>query len=308
MTRPVWMSSWVGLAGLILLLCLRVDAQVGLPPSPIPEGCPDIRLWQEGTPTTNFGNGVVRTVQTNTVNRNIGLEWRLCNPPLPSPSVPQNTRSILSELFATPYWPTCAMVIDNYHICVAGKSRTGDVVLEHWTFGSTTAMGVHAPSVMSYVPAGSPTNPQYSWSLPPRNTVSEVLRASSSQTGLVRALLHDPGSTQHVFVWYDESRSVCRLDLSTGVSVVCAAPAAQAGSLTAPQLSAAFDTFTSGDYAGKGYCLFFTQQTVSADGSVSPALALIDSNRDGTIDSCTTITSTAWVSDGWATAMVIAAY
>lgn len=293
------------IAGLVLFLALIAPTAFSsreLPEPSLPEGCPEPALWQEATPSTRFRNGIVRTVFTNTPKRTITLEWGLCDP-----SWPNGARRTQSELFATSYWPTHAVVLDEHHFCVAGKAPNGDVVIERWTFGTTTTQGDPAPEATPYFAAGSTTR-QFVWSLPPRVEVSEVLRAPATVTGLARALFRDPGSAQHVYVWYDRSRSVCRIDLSTGKSALSAAITPHPGAVTAPALCGAFDTFTCGDYEGKGYCLFFGQRSLSADGTASESLALIDSNRDGTLDAARILTSAAWSAEGWGSAKVHGSY
>jgi hypothetical protein len=292
----------MGTAGLGVVTLAQPQTQ-----KPLPPGCPDVRLWQESNPSTQFAGGIVRTVSTDTVDRTIALEWKLCSPLLPNAAQPKNTQSSCPEVFATPYWPTCTMVVDDYHLCVAGKARNGDVVLEHWTFGTMSPQGGAVPHASSIMVVHDP-KPQYMWSLPPRSSVTEVLRASSANTGLVRALFRDPGSTDNVFVWYDADKTVHRVNVATGTDVLCASPTTQSSGITIPQLTGNYDTFTSGDYVGKGYCLFCSQGTVSPDGSVAPSIVLRDSNRDGTIDTSAVLTSASWIADGWADAIVISSY
>ncbi|MBL8857090.1 MAG: hypothetical protein JNL28_01115 [Planctomycetes bacterium] len=304
MTHRVGITSGASL--LALLVCLSCAATAQVKPQ-LTDGCPDTRLWQLSAPTTTYAARVVRTVTTDTQNRQIRMDWRRCEPTGAIAATQASARSATSEVFATPYWPTYVVVIDDYNLCVAGVARGGDVVLEHWSFGTTTAQGSSAPSIQRCLVDGTGT-PQHVWVLPPRNRVNELLRDPASAAGPIRALLRDPADAEHVYVWFDGTKSLSRVQLTTGISAVCAATRAQPGVLEVSWLSAEFDTFTSGDYVGKGFCLFFGQRTASADGSVSPGLALVDSNRDGVLDAFAVLTQASWIHDGWASATVRASY
>lgn len=299
-------------AGSLVLVAVGslISAQVTFPTSPstLPSTCPSVDLWQTGTPITAFGSGISRTVRVRPDHARVDIEWRYANPELPTVAIPNNIKSITSETFATGYWPTYVRVLDSYHFCVAGKGRSDSVVVEQWAFANTNAEGNPAPSVLGLRSVQAP-QVVYSWTLPPRNQVTEVIRADSSQTGLVRALFRDPGDIQHVFVWYDASRAMCRVDLTSGASVTNALPTPQAGALTVPQLTNAYDSCYSADYQDKGYCYFFSQRTMPVSGSGSVTLVLIDSNRDGLIETSLQVTPGDWVTGGWSDpTKVIATY
>jgi len=276
-----------------------VSAQSGFPSSPaLPAGCPSVELWQNGSPKSAFGADIRRRIFCRTPQKLVELEWRQTSQPLPTNAVPENTRTSIKEVFATSYWPTFVQLIDSYHWCVAGKGRNGDVVIESWTFAPTIPLGTPAPSVIEHFLIGS-SEPYYYWTLPPRIAVSEIQRAVATSTGLVRALFRDPASNQHVYVWYDGSRSVCRVNLSTGSLAPVAAPVASTGILGVPQLSGNYDTVWSADYAQHGFCLILTQTSPSGVGSALNTLVLIDANRDGKLDSASELTGPAWSAGGW---------
>lgn len=283
------------------------SSQVVVPtsPTPLPVGCPPVSLWQEGKAITNFGGGIARSARVRPAQASVDVQWRFYDPVPATLSVPFTLRSTASETFATSYWPTYVQQLDNNHWCVVGSGRGDEVVLEYWTFGSTHG-GSPAPSIISYLEAGS-TEPQYSWTLPPRIRVTEILRDASSTTGLVRALFRDPASPLSVLVWYDGSRALARRDLLTGQMTALAAPTIGAAPLVAPELTVNFDSFYSADLQGKGYCYFFMLRNIQSVSATTGLLVLVDSNRDGVLDSSAALTEALWESGGWGDPSIIIA-
>lgn len=267
----------------------------------LPAGVPPRDVWLQGEPITRFGNNIVRTLSCRTVNKTVELSWQYSDPATSSPATPNNVRSVTPEIYATSYWPTYVLVLTPYTFCVAGKARNGDVVLEQWTFANASALGTPAPSVSPYA---STTSGEvfYSWTLPPRVQVTELLRTSATPSGLIRALIRDAGSTQHLLVYYDGSRAVSRINLVTGDASISASPTAQGDALVVPALASSFGFNWVADHVDKGYCYFLCNLPEAS--SVPPgsplALVLVDSNRDGKLDSSSLLTVATWQSGGWA--------
>lgn len=298
-------------SALLILLAFTPEttAQVSFPSGPptLPADCPSDDIWQSGPTVTKFGAGITSTVRVRPILGRVDLDWRYSDPELPTIAVPNNTQATASEIFATAYWPTYVQVIDKSHWCVAGKGRGDTLVLEYWTFASTGAGGAPVPSILGHVSPGNP--PEWSWILPQRSRASEILRTDSTHTGLIRALFRDAGSAQHVYIWYDGTRTFCRVDLASGVVTPQAAPSTLAGAITVTSLSNGYDTFYCCDYQNKGYCYFFVDHEPSTSGQLNQPVVLVDSNRDGIVESSVLISASDWVANGWSNyAQVVAQY
>ena len=292
-------------AGLLAVALTMPVARAGLagqqsplpptPPAP-PPAAPSPDLWQRGAPTTRFGADLYRDIECRTLDKLVSLEWRYATPATPSTS---NVKDQNSEVFATRYWPTFAVPTDSYHICVAGKARDGAAILEFWTFGNQSALGTPAPSCLTSYSTASAA-PQYTWTLPPRSQIEEILRIpSSAPQGMIRAILPDLHSASKIYVYFDTSREVWSVDIATKSHVCAASPTAVTGAVTAVGLTNAFQMYWADDYLAHGHCYFFVANEKPATGPMADTLVCIDANRDGKIDSARTITATQWAQEGW---------
>ncbi|MBI5434886.1 MAG: hypothetical protein HZA52_18785 [Planctomycetes bacterium] len=265
-------------------------------PTPVPAAAPTSDVWQLGRPTTRFPGGVYRTAFCSVLEKRINFGWTYAAPETPSTT---NVKDQREEVFAVAYWPTFVLPVDDYHFCVAGKSRDGFTVIEYWTFASTAQGGVAAPSVMEQYPVGGGA-PQYAWTLPSRTGVTEVLKApSNSARGVIRGLIPSLESATQVFVYHDGSREVTRLDLVTKSETLVAAPGGAAAPLVAPTLSGCHSRFWASEYVGRGDCYFFAPVDSCAFGPMPEILALQDANKDGVPESVVVISGADWEAQGW---------
>jgi hypothetical protein len=205
-----------------------------------------------------------------------------------------------SESFATAYWPTYALPAGPYRLCVAGKRTSGETVLERWTFAATNATGKHCPSVDPPDPDACYANAQ-NWNLPPRTRVDPlIVLAPDDPRGTIRAMFPSLKSADVMFVYYNSSRELYAVDVAANTQALQASPTGSASLLSVPDLKSEFRRFWSADYTNKGYCYFLGPSLgVLYPEMPNHTLVLIDSDRDGKIDSAQPISAKAWTTDGW---------
>ncbi|MBL8861641.1 MAG: hypothetical protein JNK02_06475 [Planctomycetes bacterium] len=267
------------------------------PPAPsLPVAAPPPALWQDEVPTTRFGPDIYRDVQVRPLAKTVSFEWRQTSVPPPLPVV---VRTHTSEVFATSYWPTRVVPLDDYHVCVAGRTSSGRAVLERWTFAMHTALGTPAPSVAQVLPTGGGA-PRATWTLPPRVAADEILvDAAGAPTGDVRGVLPSLHSTTKVFVYYAGTNDLFHVDLVSRVRTLAASPVAAGVALHVPALAAGYDTHWSAEYAGRGHCYLFARLRPDVAWGPADTLVCIDADRDGQLDSSRLLDGAAWLSEGW---------
>lgn len=265
-------------------------------PTPVPVAAPTSDVWQLGRPTTRFAGGIYRTAFCSVLAKRINFGWSYAIPETPSTT---NVKDQREEVFAVAYWPTYVVPVDDYHVCVAGKTRDGFTVIEYWTFASTTAGGIAAPSVVEQYPVGGGA-PQYAWTLPARTGVTEVVKIpSNSARGVIRGVIPSLESATQVFVYYEGSREVTRLDLIAKTESLVAAPSGTLAPLVAPTLVGCHARFWASEYAGRGDCYFFSPVDSCSVGPTPEILALQDADKDGLPESVLVISGADWEAQGW---------
>lgn len=288
------MRAWIAALAVAVPLSAQYTAP-GVPSSPSPLAPPS-SIWQTGSPTVRFDPTIYRDANCRPLEKIVSFEWRFTNAELPSAT---NLRDQVAEVFATRYWPTFVFPLDGYHLVVAGKATNGDSVLEAWTFATASALGTPAPSV-SVAQSTSGGSPIFSWTMPPRVQVDEVLRLpSGSAHGLIRGLLRDRHSPTRIYVYLDASRELINVNLVTRAFHVVASPLVIAQSLHVPALTNGYQRYWTADYANRGYCYLFAPLTKPPVGPTPLILALIDSDRDGKLDESRLVSGTDWITDGW---------
>jgi hypothetical protein len=189
--------------------------------------------------------------------------------------------------------------MDKYHFCIAGKTPGGETIIEQWCYGATTGLGTGVPSVLPVIPTGG-GEVHYVWNLPPRVQVNEIVRVSAGgHNGVVRGLIHSLQSADKVFVYYDASREVHLLNLTTHSSTVQASPVPVSGALTVADLSNDYRRMWAVNRIQRGYCYFFLRDSGPPQPSQAQCIVLIDQDRDGKVDVSESISGAQWIADGW---------
>jgi hypothetical protein len=104
-------------------------------------------------------------------------------------------------------------------------------------------------------------------------------------------------SKEKLFVYYDGSSELCEVDLATRTQTLRASPTGASSSLNVPELGNAYNRCWAVDYAARGNCYFFGTDMESPTDSRLPiprVLVLIDSDRDGKVDSSKLISPEEW--------------
>jgi hypothetical protein len=266
------------------------------PPSALPArppSAPPPRVCHSEGATIKFGDDIYRDLYVRTLDKVVSFEWRWVTPNDHSPT---NMKAHTSEEFATKYWPTIAAV-GRDRMFVGGKGEDGATILERWVFESKEA-GHPAPSVELTCGALGAESPRYEWTLPPRTHVDEIVRLPpESPQGLIRDLFSSLRSKERVFIYYDGSSELYELDLATRSQTLRASPTGTSSSLKVPELCNDYRRCWAADYAQQGYCYFFApdmEHGVDSRRPVPRLLVLIDSDRDGRIDSSKLVSAKEW--------------
>ena len=282
-----------------LVICANLVAAQLIPPSAppvIPPAAPPVRLWHHGGATIKFGDDIFRDLYIRTLDKVVTFEWRWVTP---HDASPMNVKAHTSEEFATSYWPTI-VAVGRERMFVGGKGEDGGTILERWTFDSKSTAGHFAPSVELACGALGTESPHHEWTLPPRKLVEEIVHlAPGSPQGLIRDLLPSLKSTERLFIYYDGSSEVYEVDLATRAQMLRASPMGTAPSLKVPELSRDYNRCWAADYTQQGYCYFFApdlEHGMDTGRPPSGLLVLIDSDRDGRIDSSKLISANEWAS------------
>lgn len=268
------------------------------PPSspPLLLEAPPAAVWQNGAGPTLRWDTIYRDASCRVVDSVVMFEWRYATPQIPSLT---NLKDNTSELFSCSYWPTYALPVDKFHMCVAGKARNADTILEYWTFADHNAIGTPAPSVVT-INSTNGGQPAYRWILPPRVQTDQIMRfASTGSQGLIRGLLMSLKSSSQVYVYFQTSRELALVDFVAGTTTVQASPVETANAIQVPALNTDYQSYWAVEYAQKGYCYFFKRDTKLPDGTLPLILVLTDTDRDGKVDTSQLITGAQWTNQGW---------
>ena len=212
--------------------------------------------------------------------KSIVLEWVWgeSDPDFPEPLIHQETTH------HTSYWPTSARYLGNNKVAVAGKSAVnGRLVIEVWTLANPNVIVIDGATTQYFLRAG---------------VISEKRTAfvdpETGGIGLVNAMWRNRGrGDENVLVQSLDSRVVFSIDLATGGAARAVAPASPVGLTQAEPLLQPFWPAYAGPYRhaslGDLYA-FTTEDDVKATGPEIHTLYLVDSNKDGVIDSSLAVT------------------
>lgn len=269
-------------------------------------------LWDksEGQFSQTYEKGFVTV---NTANSYVAIEWSAAADyalPVPAESEWQPLAHGLEDdpspaqyqlqQFSTSFHPTNAEVVDNDTLLVAGFSSTGTTILEKWTF----AWPLQMPFPQADPSTGISTVPVV---VPPRTETTVLYKQDVTGRRFVRGLSaqkRSSGAPTSAIVWFNDSRDLYEINLSSGQLSLLASPGSQQGALgQIPELTNLYDRISSSEMIGGPYYYFFgrTDWTYSAS-SAQSILVFEDSDKDGSLDTHLMITPAQWTADGWSNA------
>ncbi|MDP1859237.1 MAG: hypothetical protein Q8K82_11220 [Gemmatimonadaceae bacterium] len=241
------------------------------------------RLTPAGTGGESGSSFGVR-VFISTPTKQLGIRTTYTPPPSATTPYPTATLHAEQEFSIRSYWPTTATRLDDNRILIAGKSTAGLTVLEAWTFASPSLSDAGA-----LVP-GSRTEVirHYAEYAPGRDLVQVMVATRGAATSTVLVLFHD-------------SMDICSFDLQTHSWTLLASPQGGAGALQVPALAQYnWGSFECLEHVTQGYVYVLRPKhgDVLEDGEVA-GLLLFDADKNGTLDSAQTFTSTTWRAAGY---------
>lgn len=185
------------------------------------------------------------------------------------------------QVFPVRYWPTAAVKLSDGSFCVAGKgSRNGNTIVELWQFDPPSA-------------SASPWKPTVIRSVD--EIYSELTTGRSIVTNMVPMW---GGSSQALLMKFYDSKDVYSLTLAGAYSLVASQtshPNVQVASLLSET-----DAAWARELVGGGYVYCFLKGGIQ-DLQTPSMVLLIDSDKNGTIDSATTLSGAQFVAAGYDT-------
>jgi hypothetical protein len=203
------------------------------------------------------------SVELDSGERRIEVEWRYS----PSATFLFEDSVRQSQTRSTTYWPTAVEVIGSDRILVAGKDpETGATLIETWT--------LRAPKFE--VP---PPTPEL-WPQPDLAAeVALVHRSATADRDIVRAMLAVRGKPSSVFVHFYDSRDLYEFDWSAPQKPMSLVLSAKSQPLLSTD---GWNSCWGGDHKTHGFVYVFAELDCVP---TVPSLVLVDSNRDGVVDS-----------------------
>jgi hypothetical protein len=189
-------------------------------------------------------------------------------------------RQTSAQVESLAFWPTSVMGAGKDRLLVAGRRRSGNTVIELWTFGS--------------IPQLKGTDEgEGNWSYPeltvPIASRATVFDENTAGRTLVGSMFWNPqtaaGDKVSIFVVFDDSRDLCGISLHNDDSYAVQRLFSKSSGTGVPQVSQ-LDCFHesrwSGNHTVSGYTYILTNTPNS--GGVCDTIVLLDRNRDGAID------------------------
>lgn len=271
---------------LLAVLASAVVAAAFGPASPQGQGpghqveLPPVEAWSDAVCSVNLSNptdGSVRAaVWTRTDTKRVSVDWSYF-PNLNDPS----EMTTETQNFTTRYFPTYACGIGTDKLCVAGVDGLGKTVLELWAFD------------VSNVEADPPTKAT-------RTSVTTLINEVVAGRYCILQFVPSRADPDVLLMRYHDSRDVYAFDTGTQVftKVAGPGPTEPSGVIVVPELAGVYASIGSRDHVTHGYAYIFRLPHASPDSR--KVVVLIDSDRDGDLDSGDALTATEWDSGGWA--------
>jgi len=190
-------------------------------------------------------------------------------------------KSFQSE--ALDFWPTEACEAGSNKLCVAGKNSKGQTLVHLWEFSATEMLD---PSTI---------HPKTGETIYPDTYVPVVQKGPLYEGDvagkrLVRTMFHNHGAPGTVFVLFDDSRDLYRLDLSTTALTLVLSSSAE------PRLLHDYRDHFASNHLDRGF-LYLLNLDSNEEGRPE-TLILVDPLRNGQLDSAATLFPTY---DEWCT-------
>jgi hypothetical protein len=182
------------------------------------------------------------------------------------------------QMVTVGYWPTYAEVVDSTTVLVAGKDRSGDTRIERWT--------VTLPIVTQLVGGGG-----YSVEVQPLADIEVLYDAAVVGKDMIRTMFRVRGKPSSALVQFYDSGDLYEINWGVAPYSLTTVLAASAE----PALTQVYNAFDAGDHSSLGYVYILAD---NANFFSVPALILVDSNRDGTMDGHYTMTWQAYHAAG----------
>lgn len=190
----------------------------------------------------------------------------------------QKPLEIRTEEFSVDYWPTACETTADQHLIVAGKRSNGNTCIERCTLKKPLIRPDGRGGVF--------------WSSQGRSEVVTVYDAAQVGEDIVRGMIRKRGAADRVLVHFHDSRDLYELD----VSHAPATPKLILSHSDEATLLGDFDHYVGADHSRFGYVYCFG--SIDHPDEVM-ALMLMDSDRDGAIESHGPITGAQWAEQGF---------
>jgi len=242
---------------------------LGFPPNELIGGGPSPR-WST---TTASGHTVKAKLNVHTDYKAIEILWSFTDPITFKPAAAR-------QIITLPYWPTDAIGLSDVEIAVGGKMSRGATVIE--------TVEISTPTLVFDIATGDPT-------LIPSAVGDRAYVYLESTIGrdMVVWLRNMKYDTSNMLIHFHDSGDVYRLNLATEVLTLQASATPVTGVPYVPELAGTYDEVWGGDNIALGY-VYVLNEYGSPD-----SVVLIDSNRDGDVDSHVVVADSAtWASMG----------
>lgn len=263
-------ASFVALALVCAVALLLTDpSRARAVQSEVHHGSPPPELARYGDWKVTFRReGPVEALAFwNTTEKQVFINWVYGDSP---------AQSVCQQVFSVSYWPTAIEALDGNRICVGGKTRRDQTVVEVWSFGAH-ALHVEVDGTVTMIPGN-------------RSQVQDVFVDKSVGRDMILAMFRNRGATNSMLMLFWDSRDLYTLDVDSEQYAL-----AFAGGGT-PSLQNDFDGYWSGDHLTYGYVYGLIGGHVG--GTAAAPGYFCDSNRDGVVDTWTSVPAVDWGASG----------
>ncbi len=256
---------------------------------------PPRELWWAGLAVMKTSETTSTNVRIYTDRKKVSLQWRW---------FPDEAEEILVtdvQTFDVSYWPTHVAVFHPNSICVAGKRRTGETVIEHWEFAPP--LTETTPPIPE--PGGGQGEPGYSIQAGERTAVSVVYNAQNLGLDTVVQMERLRGVQEDsLMVRFWDSRDLYAVRMSDGFASLIASCSTSPppGVLSVPALgSDSLFGLRADTHVEHGHIYVFgtgqEAQGFMKRGYEFPVIC--DTDRNGTLDTYYIVDEELWVAMGF---------
>lgn len=232
-------------------------------------GLPPKELWPAARRAGWEAGDLTAVLHADTPDKALVIHWRH-----------RPSGAALEQRIALAYYPTTAILLAPGTLLVGEKNPRGATLVQ--------AIDFQPPSAFAMAGGGTALVAN------PITAIRTLYDESTPRRDMVRRLVVNRADPGRAFIWFADSSDLYSLELDTELLELVASPQAEAGALHIPDLADPFTRIWARNHAALGFVYVFDNEFAEH----RDPLVLMDTNRDGQLDSFAVTDGPTWVSLG----------